>query len=225
MERGRRHVVLRPDLPAADPVRAAGWRRGGAPAAPGGGLAAAAAVVRAGGGPREVAHALGRPARRPVADPGPRRPVARQRPRRRHPPFPGRRRDLGADHRPGCRRPPGARASRPRRPGGGRDRVRARRDRGRRRHLAVRARRPARRLLQGCGDLRRPGPGQRLDRPVRKAGRPVSNIDTGCLVAAGPVAAFGTAAGSVHLSQDAGASWEQVAADLPPVRSMLLGAG
>ena len=52
-----------------------------------------------------------------------------------------------------------------------------------------------------------------------------SNIDTGCLVAAGPVAAFGTAAGSVHLSQDAGASWEQVAADLPPVRSMLLGAG
>jgi hypothetical protein len=49
-----------------------------------------------------------------------------------------------------------------------------------------------------------------------------ANIDTGCLAAAGATAAFGTADGSVYLSLDAGASWERVAADLPPVRSMLL---
>jgi hypothetical protein len=49
-----------------------------------------------------------------------------------------------------------------------------------------------------------------------------SNIDTGCLAAAGDAAAFGTNGGSLYLSQDAGASWDQVAADLPPVRSLLL---
>ncbi|HZD71779.1 MAG TPA: hypothetical protein VFA45_23565 [Actinomycetes bacterium] len=52
-----------------------------------------------------------------------------------------------------------------------------------------------------------------------------ANIDTGCLAAAGATAAFGTADGSLFLSLDAGATWEQVAADLPPVRSMLLSAG
>jgi hypothetical protein len=49
-----------------------------------------------------------------------------------------------------------------------------------------------------------------------------SNVDSGCLAAAGTMAAFGTADGSVYLSQDAGASWDQVAAGLPPVRSTLL---
>jgi hypothetical protein len=51
-----------------------------------------------------------------------------------------------------------------------------------------------------------------------------ANIDTGCLAAAGAVAAFGTADGSVYLSHDAGASWEQVTADLPAVRALLLSA-
>jgi hypothetical protein len=49
-----------------------------------------------------------------------------------------------------------------------------------------------------------------------------ANVDTGCLAASGTAAAFGTADGSVYLSHDAGTSWEQAAADLPAVRSMLL---
>jgi hypothetical protein len=51
-----------------------------------------------------------------------------------------------------------------------------------------------------------------------------ANVDTGCLAAAGAAAAFGTADGSVYLSHDAGASWEQVTADLPAVRALLLSA-
>jgi hypothetical protein len=49
-----------------------------------------------------------------------------------------------------------------------------------------------------------------------------ANIDTGCLAAAGPVAAFGTAGGEVYLSEDGGLSWRRLAADLPPVRCLLL---
>jgi hypothetical protein len=52
-----------------------------------------------------------------------------------------------------------------------------------------------------------------------------ANIDTGCLAAEGATAAFGTADGSVYLSHDAGATWDQVAAGLPSVRSMLLTSG
>jgi hypothetical protein len=49
-----------------------------------------------------------------------------------------------------------------------------------------------------------------------------ANIDTGCLAAAGPAAAFGTADGEVFVSEDAGQSWRRLAADLPPVRCVLL---
>ncbi len=52
-----------------------------------------------------------------------------------------------------------------------------------------------------------------------------ANIDTGCLTGAGTTAAFGTPDGSVYLSHDAGASWGQVIAGLPPVRSVLPGTG
>src|SRR6266540_292949 len=52
-----------------------------------------------------------------------------------------------------------------------------------------------------------------------------ANIDTGCLTGAGTTAVFGTPDGSVYLSHDAGASWGQVIAGLPPVRSVLPGTG
>ncbi len=45
-----------------------------------------------------------------------------------------------------------------------------------------------------------------------------SNIDTGCLAAAGMTVLFGTDEGQVFRSRDAGAHWEAVAADLPEVR-------
>lgn len=47
------------------------------------------------------------------------------------------------------------------------------------------------------------------------------NIDTFCLVGAGSVAALGTFAGRVYLSDDAGASWATVAAG-PPVTCLAL---
>jgi hypothetical protein len=47
-----------------------------------------------------------------------------------------------------------------------------------------------------------------------------SNIDTACLAAEGPVAAFGTEEGSVFLSEDGGATWRLLADDLPAVRSI-----
>lgn len=63
--------------------------------------------------------------------------------------------------------------------------------------------------------------------PFRKAhdGLPewfTTNIDTFCLAASGPTAAFGTGDGEVHVSTDAGRSWEQAASGLPPVRCVLL---
>jgi hypothetical protein len=48
------------------------------------------------------------------------------------------------------------------------------------------------------------------------------NLDTGCVDAAGATVAFGTGTGEVFASGDAGASWERVAAGLPPVRWLLL---
>jgi hypothetical protein len=48
------------------------------------------------------------------------------------------------------------------------------------------------------------------------------NVDTACVDARGPVVAFGTAAGEVFASGDAGATWERVAGGLPPVRCLLL---
>jgi hypothetical protein len=48
------------------------------------------------------------------------------------------------------------------------------------------------------------------------------NLDTACLDAAGDRVAFGTAAGELFASSDAGATWEQVASGLPPVRCLLL---
>ena len=49
------------------------------------------------------------------------------------------------------------------------------------------------------------------------------NIDTACLATSGPVAAFGTADGSVFLSEDEGESWNLLASDLPPVRCVAIG--
>ena len=48
------------------------------------------------------------------------------------------------------------------------------------------------------------------------------NVDTACVDARGPAVAFGTAAGEVFASADAGATWERVAGGLPPVRCLLL---
>jgi hypothetical protein len=48
------------------------------------------------------------------------------------------------------------------------------------------------------------------------------NVDTACLDAAGDQVAFGTAAGELFGSADAGATWERLAAGLPPVRCLLL---
>ena len=48
------------------------------------------------------------------------------------------------------------------------------------------------------------------------------NIDTGCLSAAGSTAVFGTADGSVFISDDFGATWEPAADDLAPVRWIAL---
>jgi hypothetical protein len=44
-----------------------------------------------------------------------------------------------------------------------------------------------------------------------------SNLDTGCLAAAGARVALGTDAGDVYESPDAGRSWRRLAAGLPPV--------
>jgi len=49
-----------------------------------------------------------------------------------------------------------------------------------------------------------------------------SNIDTHCLAATGPNVAFGTADGRVFVSSDAGATWEETASGLPPVRCLAL---
>jgi photosystem II stability/assembly factor-like uncharacterized protein len=49
-----------------------------------------------------------------------------------------------------------------------------------------------------------------------------ANIDTACVDASGSAVAFGTAAGEVFASADAGVTWERVAAGLPPVRCLLL---
>lgn len=48
------------------------------------------------------------------------------------------------------------------------------------------------------------------------------NVDTACLDADGATVAFGTAAGEVYASADAGATWTQAAASLPAVRCLLL---
>jgi len=49
-----------------------------------------------------------------------------------------------------------------------------------------------------------------------------ANVDTGCLAADGPTAAFGTADGSLFASRDSGATWTEAAAGLPPVRAVAL---
>jgi hypothetical protein len=49
-----------------------------------------------------------------------------------------------------------------------------------------------------------------------------ANIDTACLDAAGANAAFGTAAGEVFVSEDAGQTWERRSDGLPAVHSLLL---
>ena len=50
------------------------------------------------------------------------------------------------------------------------------------------------------------------------------NIDTGCLVLDGTTAAFGTADGRVFVSDDAGDSWTEAAAGVPPVTAIQLAA-
>lgn len=49
-----------------------------------------------------------------------------------------------------------------------------------------------------------------------------NNINTGCLVASGAVAVFGTQDGQIFRSQDAGHSWEQVASELEPIHCLSL---
>ncbi|MGH2706172.1 MAG: WD40/YVTN/BNR-like repeat-containing protein [Actinomycetota bacterium] len=49
-----------------------------------------------------------------------------------------------------------------------------------------------------------------------------SNIDTGCLAAHEELAVFGTAEGSVFVSEDAGRRWELFAEGLPPVLCLVL---
>lgn len=49
-----------------------------------------------------------------------------------------------------------------------------------------------------------------------------SNIDTACLAASGSTAAFGTEEGLLFVSNDAGASWEPIAKDLPAVQCVSL---
>jgi hypothetical protein len=48
------------------------------------------------------------------------------------------------------------------------------------------------------------------------------NVDTHCLAAVGDVAALGAASGQLYRSEDAGRSWTEVAAGLPPVRCVRL---
>jgi hypothetical protein len=48
------------------------------------------------------------------------------------------------------------------------------------------------------------------------------NIDTGCLVLDRMTAAFGTSDGRVFVSDDAGESWNEAAAGLPPIRAVQL---
>jgi hypothetical protein len=48
------------------------------------------------------------------------------------------------------------------------------------------------------------------------------NVDTACVDAAGATVALGTAAGEVFASEDAGGTWERLAAGLPPVRCLIL---
>lgn len=58
-----------------------------------------------------------------------------------------------------------------------------------------------------------------------RAGLPewfAGNIDTACLAASGPIAAFGTRDGAVYRSEDAGASWNLAAEGLAPVRGLVL---
>lgn len=49
-----------------------------------------------------------------------------------------------------------------------------------------------------------------------------SNVDTGCLAAAGVTVVLGTGEGEMYLSQDEGRSWELLARDLPPVHAVAL---
>ncbi len=49
-----------------------------------------------------------------------------------------------------------------------------------------------------------------------------NNIDTGCLAFDGTTAAFGTSDGSVFVSDDAGYSWIEAAAGIPPVTAVQL---
>jgi hypothetical protein len=48
------------------------------------------------------------------------------------------------------------------------------------------------------------------------------NIDSGCVSAAGAVAAFGTTDGRAYVTEDAGDSWTEVAGDLPEVRAVVV---
>jgi hypothetical protein len=48
------------------------------------------------------------------------------------------------------------------------------------------------------------------------------NIDTYCLAASGPVAAFAAPDGTVFVSEDAGATWEQVASGVRVPRGVVV---
>jgi len=50
-----------------------------------------------------------------------------------------------------------------------------------------------------------------------------SNVNTGCLAASGDLAVIGDANGTVYRSDDAGATWKVLAADLPEVTCVALG--
>lgn len=69
---------------------------------------------------------------------------------------------------------------------------------------------------------RRPLRGEAPFEPCR-AGLPewfTGNIDTGCLIASGSEAAFGTADGEIFSSADGGLTWRQAASGLPPIRAV-----
>ena len=70
----------------------------------------------------------------------------------------------------------------------------------------------------------------RVDGPFERcrAGLPEwfdGNVDTGCLVTSGSSVALGTADGSVFVSGDAGATWQEAATGLPQIRALAASSG
>lgn len=72
---------------------------------------------------------------------------------------------------------------------------------------------------------RRPLEGDRFEKCGAQGGLPEwfdDNIDTHCLAASDSLVAFGTRTGSVYVSRDHGATWDQVARQLSPVECLAI---